>query len=129
MPMPAIYDRELALEVLTQICDAIQKIKKRFDPVNSAEQFTNSEEGMEKLDAICMQLIAVGESLKNLDKITSKKVLAKYPEIDWKKVMAMRDGNVISHHYFDVDAEAIFDVCDNHIDRLGNTIKKILNDL
>jgi uncharacterized protein with HEPN domain len=125
--MPASYDRELALEVLTQISDAIQKIKKRFDPVDSAEQFTNSEEGMEKLDAICMQLIAVGESLKNLDKITSKRVLAKYPEIDWKKVMGMRD--IISHHYFDVDAEAIFDVCENHIDRLGNTIKKMMNDL
>ena len=44
-----------------------------------------------------MQLIAVGESLKNLDKITSKKVLSNYPEIDWKKVMGMRD--IISHHY------------------------------
>ena len=49
--MPVTYDRELALEVLTQIYDAIQKIKKRFDPVNSAEQFTNSDEGMEKLDS------------------------------------------------------------------------------
>ena len=125
--MPVTYDRKLAFEVLTQIYDAIQKIKKRFDPVNSAEQFTNSDEGMEKLDAICIQLIAVGESLKNLDKITSKKVLGKYPEIDWKKVMGMRD--IISHHYFDVDAEAIFDVCENHIDRLAKTIKKIMNDL
>ena len=50
--MPVTYDRKLAFEVLTQIYDAIQKIKKRFDPVNSAEQFTNSDEGMEKLDAI-----------------------------------------------------------------------------
>ena len=82
---------------------------------------------MEKLDAICMQSIAVGESLKNLDKITSKKVLAKYPEIDWKKAMGMQD--IISHHYFDVDAEAIFNVCENHIDILGNTIRKIMNEL
>jgi hypothetical protein len=76
------YDRKLALEILTQISDAIQKIKKRFAPINSAEKFTNSDEGVEKLDAICMQLIAVGESLKNLDKITSKKGLPNYPEID-----------------------------------------------
>ena len=66
---------------------------------------------------------AIGESLKNLDKITSKKVLSSYPEIDWQKVMGMRD--IISQHYFDVDAEAIFDVCENHIDILGNTIKKL----
>ena len=122
-----MYDRELALEILTQIFDAIQKLKKRFAPINSAAEFTNSDEGMEKLDSICMQLIAIGESLKNLDKLTSKKVLSNYSEIDWKKVMGMRD--IISHHYFDVDAEAIFDVCENHIGILGNTIKKIMDEL
>jgi uncharacterized protein with HEPN domain len=125
--MQSTYDRELALEILTQIFDAIQKIKKRFLPISSSEEFTNSDEGMEKLDSICMQLIAIGESLKNLDKITSKKLLSKYPETDWKKVMGMRD--IISHHYFDVDAEAIFDVCENHIDKLGNTIENILNEI
>lgn len=121
------YDRKLGLEILAQISDALEKVSKRFAPINSAEDFTGSDEGMEKLDAICMQLIAVGESLKNLDKITSKKVLAKYPAIEWKKVMGMRD--IISHHYFDVDAEAIFDVCQNHIDRLASIIKKIMDDL
>ena len=125
--MQSTYDRKLALEILTQISDAIEKVKKRFAPINSAQEFTNSDEGSEKLDSICMQLIAIGESLKNLDKITSKNVLSNYPEIDWQKVMGMRD--IISHHYFDVDAEAIFDVCKNHIEILGNTIKKIMNEL
>lgn len=74
-----------------------------------------------------MQLIAIGESLKNFDKITSRKVLSNYPEIEWQKVMGLRD--IISHHYFDVDAEAIFDVCENHINILGNTIKKIMRAL
>jgi uncharacterized protein with HEPN domain len=78
---------------------------------------------MEKLDSICMQLIAIGESLKNFDKITSKEVLSKYPEIEWKRVIGLRD--IITHHYFDVDAEAIFDVCQNHIDKLEKTILKI----
>jgi uncharacterized protein with HEPN domain len=41
---------------------------------------------MEKLDAICMQLIAIGESLKHLDKITHKSLLPNYPRIEWKKV-------------------------------------------
>lgn len=125
--MQSTYDRKLALEILTQISDAIEKVKKRFAPINSAEEFTSSDEGSEKLDSICMQLIAIGESLKNLDKITSKNLLPNYPEIDWPKVMDMRD--IISHHYFDVDAEAIFDVCENHIEILGNTIKKIMNEL
>jgi hypothetical protein len=35
--MQSTYDRELALEILTQIFDAIQKIKKRFLPIISSE--------------------------------------------------------------------------------------------
>lgn len=61
---------------------------------------------MEKLDSICMLLIAIGESLKNLDKITDQSLLPLYPQIDWKRAKGMRD--VISHHYFQVDAEIIF---------------------
>ena len=82
---------------------------------------------MEKLDAACMQLIAIGEGLKNLDKVTGHSLLPDYPQIEWKKAMALRD--IISHHYFDVNAEAIFDVCKKHIPALGATILKIMEDL
>jgi uncharacterized protein with HEPN domain len=41
---------------------------------------------MEKFDSICMLLITIGESLKNLDKVTNGELLSEYPEIDWKKV-------------------------------------------
>jgi len=104
-----MFDRELVLEILEQILEASQRVLKRFEPIRSVDDFTNSESGMEKLDAICMQLVAIGESLKNLDKITENQLLARYPEIEWKKIKGMRD--IISHHYFDVDAEVIFDVC------------------
>ena len=89
--MPSTYDKELALEILKQILEALKKIEKRFRPITSPAKFTNSDVGMEKLDSICMQLIAIGESLKNFDKVTSKKVLSKYPEINWKRVIGMRD--------------------------------------
>jgi len=75
---------------------------------------------MEKLDDVCMQLVAIGEGLKNVDSMTDKKLLVQYPQIEWKKVKGMRD--IISHHYFDVDAEAIFDVCTNHIPPLADTL-------
>ncbi len=39
----------------------------------------------------------------------------------------MRD--IITHHYFDLDAEVVFDVCENHIDDLCKTINKILEQL
>lgn len=121
------YDRDLALEILSQILRSAQTIMKRFEPIQSAEDFIKSEAGMEKLDAICMQLIAIGESLKNLDKVTKRSLLQKYEQVDWKKAMGMRD--IISHHYFDLNAEAIYDVCENHIERLSHTIEKIIKDI
>ena len=81
-----MYDKELVLDIVNQVLDATQKVTTRFKPIQSVEDFTNSSEGMEKLDSICMQLIAIGESIKNIDKITCKTLLIKYPEIDWKGV-------------------------------------------
>lgn len=122
-----MYDKEMLLEVLRQTADAIERVNKRFESVDSVEFFTGSPEGAEKLDAICMVIIAIGESLKNIDKITDKKLLSQYPEIDWKGAKGMRD--IISHHYFDVDAEEIFWVCANKMKPLAATIKKIIKDV
>ena len=122
-----MYDKELALEILNQVNQAIQIITQRFQPIKSPEHFTNSPSGMEKLDAICMQLIVIGESLKNFEKITNKEILKKYPEIEWKKVIGMRD--IITHHYFDINAYAIFDICENKLDSLKKTIEKIMQDM
>ena len=122
-----MHDKELILEILKQIFDSTQKIQKRFEPIQSVNDFTDTEAGMEKLDSICMQLIAIGEALKNLDKITTDALLPKYPQIDWKKVKGMRD--VISHHYFDIDAEAIYKVCTDHVKMLAQAIKKIMKEV
>jgi uncharacterized protein with HEPN domain len=82
---------------------------------------------LEKLDAICMQRIALGEGVKNLDKVTEGTLLPRYPEIEWKRIMGMRD--ILSHHYFDVDAEVVFSVCEDHIPSVLHTIRRMLTDL
>lgn len=79
------------------------------------------------MDSICMQLIAIGESLKNIDKITNKELLAKYPQVDWKGAKGMRD--IISHHYFDINTKDIYDVCNTKLAGLLETIKQIKSDL
>jgi uncharacterized protein with HEPN domain len=90
-----MYDTALVQEILRQILLAAQTILKRCDPIASADDFYASDEGLEKLDAICMQLIAIGESVKNLDKVTGSNLLPRYPEIEWKRIMGMRD--ILSH--------------------------------
>ena len=62
-----MYDLKLTFHILDQIQKSVQTILKRFEPVHSVNDFTDSLEGMEKLDSICMQLITIGESLKNID--------------------------------------------------------------
>lgn len=49
-----MYDRELAKEILQQIYHATELILKRFNPIETVNDFTNTPEGMEKLDSICM---------------------------------------------------------------------------
>jgi uncharacterized protein with HEPN domain len=122
-----MYDSELAHTILLQIDRGLKTIQRRFAPVASPDDFTASDAGMEKLDAICMQLIVVGESVKNLDKVTNGALLVHYSTVEWKKVMGMRD--VISHHYFDVDAEIVFTVCEEHIPNMETVVKRMLSDL
>ena len=82
---------------------------------------------MEKLDAACMVIIALGESVKTLDKQTDKKLLPTYPSIDWRKVMGARD--IIAHHYFDVDAEEVFNIIKNDLDPLKKAIDFFMEQL
>ncbi|MFV1976800.1 MAG: DUF86 domain-containing protein [Candidatus Scalindua sp.] len=122
-----MYDKQVVLDILNQIHKAIQRIIRRSGPITKVEDFTNSPDGQEKLDGICMLIIAIGESLKNIDKITNNELLPKYPEIDWKGVKGMRD--IITHHYFDIDEEEIFWVCKHQIRPLSDTIAKMIEDL
>lgn len=114
-------------EILSQIQTAISTIKFRFEPVDSVNYFLDTPAGQEKLDSLCMLFIAIGESLKNIDKLTDKQLLPKYDDIDWKAIKGMRD--VLSHHYFDINAEAIYNVCIDELDILETTITKMLEEL
>ncbi|MDD2716209.1 MAG: DUF86 domain-containing protein [Candidatus Wallbacteria bacterium] len=122
-----MYDRDLVLTILKQISDALDKISKRAISITKAEDFTSTPAGAEKLDSICMLLIAVGEGVKNIDKITDSTLLPKYPNIDWSGVKGMRD--IIAHHYFDVDADQVFWIVKNKVDSLSETIEEMINGL
>lgn len=116
-------EKELVKNILEQMILSCVRVEKRFSTIHSINDFLDTEEGIEKLDAICMQIIALGESVKNLDKITHKTLLSRYPQIVWSEVAGMRD--IISHHYFDLNAEIVFEVCQNHIKPLKNTLEMI----
>ena len=122
-----MFKREMALGCLKDIQKALALIEERSAIVTHVNDFLCSPEGMLRLDALCMNLIALGESLKNLDKITNGELLTLYPETYWKGIMRIRDK--IAHHYFDIDAEIVLATLKKDISPLSRTIDRIIKDL
>jgi uncharacterized protein with HEPN domain len=122
-----MFDAGLVRAILLQIDEAIEKIKLRSAQADSPDYYTGTPEGMERLDSIAMLFIAIGESLKNVDKITGGVFLPRYPEIDWTGVKGLRD--IIAHHYFDIDAEQVFWICKHNLCLLSDTIKKMVDEI
>lgn len=122
-------NRQAVLHVLDRIEEAIDTVKTRNRSILSADDYILTPEGKEKLDAACMVIEAIGESFKNLDKLTNFELLPLYPAVEWKEVKGVRD--VIAHHYFDIDSSEIYNIINNDLDTLKEAIyffRKIIED-
>ena len=106
----------LVWHTLNKLENAILILQERTSTIHSVNDFLTTPVGLEKLDAACMVVIAIGESVKNLDKLTEGKLLPTYPNIPWDRVMGARD--IMAHHYFDVDADVVFDIVKNDLNPL-----------
>ena len=120
MDFESIEQAQMVYETLNNINVAITRLEERSLSIHSVNDYLTSPSGMEKLDAACMVLIALGESVKTLDKLTEKKLLPTYPSIDWKGIMGVRD--IIAHHYFEVDPDAVFSIVKNDLEPLKKAI-------
>ena len=116
------YDRELILNILDRVYNSIEQIEKRSENYHCGDDFLMTPTGVTVLDSICMQFIAIGESLKGLDKITRGTLLVTHPEVDWKHVKGLRD--IIAHHYFDIDADQIWWIIEKELPSLKEAKKK-----
>ena len=120
-------DDELLYYSLKRIATTIERIIKNSKEIDNSEYYLLSSAGMERLESTCMLILAIGESVKGIDKMTNKQLLVNYPEVDWKGVMGIRD--IIAHHYFDLDESIVFNVVKNKLPGLLATINKIIDDL
>jgi len=110
-------------ENLFLISESLDVINKRFSSINHPDDLVMDDHGITIFDSIVMRLQVVGELLKKIDKENSA-FLKKYKEINWENIMRLRD--IVSHHYEKVDHEIIFDICENHLPKLRETIRKML---
>ena len=92
--------------------------------VMSVDDYYGSPEGMKNLAASCMLLEAIGEGIKQIDKLTSSKLLSERPEIPWIDVIGIR--NHIAHGYFDIDGDIVFDIVKSNLDELLQAVEYFL---
>jgi len=114
-------DKATTKELIEFILESLSLIKKRFLVINSSDDFLQNDDGLEKLDAISMRIQSIGEALKNLYKRDKYFLLQVADTRYWSEIIKSRD--FISHHYIDLDAETVFDICENELEELN---KKIL---
>lgn len=119
-----MYKKEHVVHLLQKIKQTLERIIANSKEIDSYQYYYLTPAGMERLESTCMLLIAVGESIKGIDKLTNKELLTQFPEIDWKGAMGIRD--IIAHHYFDLDAEIVYNVVKTNLPDMLATINSIL---
>jgi uncharacterized protein with HEPN domain len=121
------FDKEIVLDMLRQVAETLERIQHSFSPITQADDFYASDEGLDKLDAICMKLLVVGEILKKIDRKTDKALFVKYNKIDWTGFIGLRD--VIAHDYYNLNPVKIFEICSQEIEPLRETISQIIDSM
>lgn len=73
------------------------------------------------VDAVIRNLEVIGEASKNL----SKGIKDSHPNVPWEEMYRLR--NRISHEYFGIDYEIIWDIISRHLPKNHEDIKMILD--
>lgn len=101
---------------LLQIKKAIVQLQDWNKDIQNVDDYYSTPEGMKNLAASCMLIEAIGEGVKQIDKLTLSRLLDERPEIPWQDVIGIR--NHIAHGYFDIDGDIVLDVIKNNLDEL-----------
>lgn len=99
------------------ILESIDKIR-RYLGNTSFDDFL--ENGM-LIDAVVRNLEIIGEAAAHI----TPEIRAKYPEIEWRKVVGLR--NILIHNYSGIDLEIVWDIIRNRLDPLEAEVMQVLN--
>ena len=122
-----MHDRELCLEDLRQIEWGRNEDRQPFPGDTSSNRLHRYSGRSRKIRLHLHDADRSRRVAEKSRKITGGTLLSKYPEVDWKKAMGMRD--IITHHYADLHAETVFYTCKRKIPPLLETVRKITQDL
>lgn len=105
---------------LGHIIDCCEKITELVKNLGTFELFVQD---WIKQDAMITNLEIIGEASRHVSVNTK----GKYPDVAWDLMRGMR--NIISHEYFGIDLDNIWDTATIDITSLKNSIEAIISDL
>jgi uncharacterized protein with HEPN domain len=107
-------DEEMYLQDIVRSCEKIL----RFTAGLSLSELIQDEK---TYDAVVRNLEIAGEAAKHI----SSQLREQLPDIEWRKVAGMRD--MLTHAYFGIDNDVLWDVIQNKVPRLDKAIREFLN--
>ncbi len=93
------------LMYLQDIANSCAKILRYTESLTQADLIRDQK----CYDAVVRNLEIIGEAAKHI----SDDLRARFPDIEWRKIARMRD--VLSHVYFGIDNDILWDVVQNKI--------------
>ncbi len=85
------------------------------------QSFIEFKRDYKTVDAVIRNFEIIGEAAKNIP----VEIKEKYPEVPWAEMYLLR--NKVSHEYFGIDYEIIWDVASNYLPENQNQIENILS--
>ena len=104
----------LALQTIIESIDTIQRYS------NSSHTADDFYHDTKSFDACMIHFINIGEMIDRL----STEIKNTHTNIPWREIKDFR--NLVSHNYFGIDADELWDIILHHLPVLKSDIQKIL---
>ncbi|OGI68964.1 hypothetical protein A3A09_01945 [Candidatus Nomurabacteria bacterium RIFCSPLOWO2_01_FULL_42_20] len=110
-----MIERDVNLYI-EDIFDAIDKINSYVLVHKDGGELKNDKKTYE---AVMMNFIIIGEAIKNI----YEQVREKYPKVEWKEIMDMR--NMLVHEYWGIDEKVVWDTIKKDLPELKEILLRI----
>jgi len=101
---------------LADMLEAIEKIERYTHGLNREDLWQDDLVA----DAVVRNLEVIGEAARHVPEA----LRAAHPEIDWRRVVGLR--NVVVHEYFAIDLDVVWVVVEKHLPQLKRVVQAML---